>query len=269
MCPPRDAVMATPELLECVLLRLDLRTLLTAAQRVCRAWHSLIMTSPSLQKALFFSPVGPAACDASGDYKQVAYQPNPLLQTTFPSWFPRQSDGDVSDGKPPWIKTESTLKVFLRPEASWRRMLVRQPPPCKLGTVQVHSAQWSLYQTVGVKTVRDGIRMRHLFDKTFNKRWPSMQILWDSRVGEIDQLCYIQGQEPKQWVSRAKSESDILLLLRSDGGGCVSESEDDDDDDDNIMRHEGFILGFVEKSATELQEGLEDEWERDYEGMVD
>lgn len=47
---------AIPELLELILLHVDLRTILTSAQRVSRAWHALVTTSTALQRALFFAP---------------------------------------------------------------------------------------------------------------------------------------------------------------------------------------------------------------------
>ena len=48
-------VLATPEVLEMILLHTDMRTLLTSCQRVCRDWRNLITKSPSIQKALFFT----------------------------------------------------------------------------------------------------------------------------------------------------------------------------------------------------------------------
>ncbi|KAL4954382.1 hypothetical protein BDW69DRAFT_163300, partial [Aspergillus filifer] len=52
-----NRVLETPELLEMILVQTDMRTLLISAQRVCRTWKALIDHSPSLQRALFFTPV--------------------------------------------------------------------------------------------------------------------------------------------------------------------------------------------------------------------
>lgn len=106
-------VLATPELLECVLLHLDMRTLLVSAQRACRVWHELIATSPALQEALFFKPddvcgTGRAKTkrrkgqgndvtlptdetadgnDDDEEQKNVVVRKNPLPASVFPAWF--------------------------------------------------------------------------------------------------------------------------------------------------------------------------------------
>ncbi|CRL20950.1 unnamed protein product [Penicillium camemberti] len=57
---PKSAInqaLNIPEILEMVLVEMDMRTLLTCTQRVCRAWLNLIKASPSIQKALFFTPI--------------------------------------------------------------------------------------------------------------------------------------------------------------------------------------------------------------------
>lgn len=51
-----EQVLSTAELLELILLNLDLRTLLTTAQRTCRDWNSFIRDSHSLQENLYFIP---------------------------------------------------------------------------------------------------------------------------------------------------------------------------------------------------------------------
>lgn len=125
----RDKVLHTPELLEAVLGSLDIRTLLTSAQLVSRAWHSLITHSPSLQRALYFRPddggerltsTNAGAHDAEGDLGL-----NPLLAEVFPSFFqpfrpcrprdvPSNNDNAV-DG------TSSSSQQQHRPEGSLRR----------------------------------------------------------------------------------------------------------------------------------------------------
>ncbi|RAH64210.1 F-box protein [Aspergillus aculeatinus CBS 121060] len=82
------------EILEMILLGLDMKTLLLST-RVCRAWNALIRSSPSIQKALFFRPADPVPGQAKAK--------NPLVE-------------------------EKIDKAYLRPEASWRRMLLQQPP---------------------------------------------------------------------------------------------------------------------------------------------
>ncbi|KAH8896356.1 hypothetical protein GQ53DRAFT_743572 [Thozetella sp. PMI_491] len=114
----RDEVMQTTELLEQILLHLDLRTLLTAAKRVNRHWENLISASPTVQKALFFQP-----CDAS---EVSEPRLNPLLQEVFPFWLKSGAVTDHGHLNKSTLGRESSR--FLRPEASWRYMLPRQPP---------------------------------------------------------------------------------------------------------------------------------------------
>ncbi|KAB8259873.1 hypothetical protein BDV32DRAFT_138602 [Aspergillus pseudonomiae] len=72
---------STTELLEQILLHLDMQTLLVSAIRVCRAWNSLITTSPRLQRALFLLPEDDR--DASNTNTII----NPLLAKHFPPFF--------------------------------------------------------------------------------------------------------------------------------------------------------------------------------------
>jgi hypothetical protein len=131
-------VLNTPEILEMILLQTDMRTLLTSAQRVCRAWLHLITESPSIQKALFFTPMKDS--DRGSDAKRI----NPLLAEAFPPIFPPKEESknhkfDFSDLE--WTKDPSSMARFVRRDASWRRMLVQQPPPPELGLFNLYHAR--------------------------------------------------------------------------------------------------------------------------------
>lgn len=129
-----NQVLDSPELLEMILVQMDMRSLLTSAQRVCLHWASLINSSPSIQKALFFTPIKESEWGA--DEKT----PNPLLAETFPSIFPARGRTDrfrfdFSDMA--ITKDASTMARFVRKEASWRRMLVQQPPIRTIGLFHI------------------------------------------------------------------------------------------------------------------------------------
>ncbi|KAF7346435.1 putative MFS transporter [Mycena sanguinolenta] len=112
-------VISTPELLEQILVHLPIRDLLVAAPLVSKTWHAVTL-SPALQRALFFEP-DPLA-SASTRVK------NPLLAETFPPFFeddPHWSGNLEAIESMPWSKAPDAFK---RQEASWRRMLVTQPP---------------------------------------------------------------------------------------------------------------------------------------------
>lgn len=125
------------EVLELILLRLDLRTLLVAATCVCHAWAELIRDSPAIQRRLFFAP--------DPDIQPSAPIHCALLADAFPSVFVYHRTGafwedDLGDptrqfSVKSWdlILHPNRQPAYLRPEASWRRMLVQQPPIYKLG----------------------------------------------------------------------------------------------------------------------------------------
>ena len=68
---PFQQVLATPELLEMILLRLGLKDLLFA-HAVCMDWKAVIDRSPFLQKALFFQP---ATTKAAFSHSQKWFKP--------------------------------------------------------------------------------------------------------------------------------------------------------------------------------------------------
>ncbi|KAJ6506835.1 hypothetical protein C8R45DRAFT_797092, partial [Mycena sanguinolenta] len=119
MSPPQESVLATPELLELILSQLPMRDLLVTAIRISKTWHATTLT-PSLQCALFFLP------SLSSDSEHIQ---NPLLAATFPSFFAARSMRcrvrTLMDQELPWGKASDAFK---RAEASWRRMLLTQPP---------------------------------------------------------------------------------------------------------------------------------------------
>lgn len=112
-----------------ILLNLDMRTLL-CIQRTCRSWLSVIRDSPAIQKALYFTPIENTPADEKVQ--------NPLLVEAFPALFkltdPDNPEDDYTYDEPAlatfdMMKNPSKLAAYLlRSEASWRRMLVQQPP---------------------------------------------------------------------------------------------------------------------------------------------
>ncbi|OGM47397.1 hypothetical protein ABOM_002583 [Aspergillus bombycis] len=168
--PAMHQTLSTPELLESILLQLDLRTLLTSAQRTCRTWRNLIKESPVLQRALFFMP-------RSGD-SHGRKVPNPLLAEAFPFVFDTAMDGRVPAYRTGeclstfrMAKYPETQAAFLRREASWRRMLVQQPPVFKLARWHSFLGAFGVYLYYEVpgdpRKTRDGLRMETLFEHIF------------------------------------------------------------------------------------------------------
>ncbi|KAK4459724.1 hypothetical protein QBC42DRAFT_311016 [Cladorrhinum samala] len=148
--PAALKVIHTYELLTNILLHLDIRTSLTAAQRVSKTWHKIITTTPSIQRALFFLPDETSYPQYSHAPPQSRHQ-NPLLTELFPAWFdsssppPRttveQIPNTFSLEQFPSHRWEpfyscavaKNPRAFLHPTATWRRMLIAQPPVRELG----------------------------------------------------------------------------------------------------------------------------------------
>ena len=118
--PASQRVLATTELFELILLGLPIRQLLIKIPLVCKHWKATIDSSPKLQQALFFQPI-----------------PHELLQLltlsekpTVKAWKRSHSDPyeyTVLMNPFSYIYMRDRSEALLRPEASWRRMLVSQP----------------------------------------------------------------------------------------------------------------------------------------------
>lgn len=127
--------LSTPDILESIFAHLDPQTLLTTAQQTCRTWRGVIHESPSLQKALFFTP------DEHPEKVQ-----NPLLVQRFPSFFGKTKWSSSLLSSLNMIKKPGKLEAYLRPEASWRRMLVQQPPISVVGMISTVHAMFVDYR---------------------------------------------------------------------------------------------------------------------------
>lgn len=156
MRPSCDQVLHTPELLELILLHLPMRDLLLA-QRTCQKFRNLIRTSPTLQQILYLKPLPESATPTStsptpnlssyGTAEPVteSWQRNPLLISPFLPWFNRTrckikfdlTTLDVFENSA--LAKPNLRSIFLTPEASWRQMLVVQPPVTRLDLIRIQS----------------------------------------------------------------------------------------------------------------------------------
>src|SRR4051794_3928030 len=78
-----EAVFATTELHEAVLLCLDMQTLLISALRVNRKWNRVIQHSPAPQRALYFQPMAVFQAESASSERAC----NPLLTKKFGPHF--------------------------------------------------------------------------------------------------------------------------------------------------------------------------------------
>ncbi|KAJ5918561.1 hypothetical protein N7466_010553 [Penicillium verhagenii] len=130
-----ERALSITEILEAILLHLDLCTILTTAQLVNRGWRQLIRESTQIQEALFFKPEKPRRRRSEPIF-------NPLLLNAFPSLFPKPggTSSIISFKSLDMVQTPEKLAAYARKDASWRNMLVQQPPITEFAFVDVTHA---------------------------------------------------------------------------------------------------------------------------------
>ncbi|KAJ5778888.1 hypothetical protein N7457_006608 [Penicillium paradoxum] len=248
---------------------MDMRTLI-AAQRVCHAWADMIRTSCSLQEALFLLPARNNRKDESRVY-------NPLLAKSFPSIFPtedlRELAGDrmeeIELGRFDLMRNSTIREIYLRPEASWRRMLTQHPPIYTIGEfasfVGHYGLSWHQDRTTRQE---EGLRMGTFFEWLVGLglyRWngESIKICLGGSVPlntplEIhERIPYLDIREINaDW--RVMSAGFDLVLVASSGGTCMDYEEPGDPDwikSPNEIAWEEICEGYRELglSMVELQ----------------
>jgi len=149
--------------MEAILLELPSRDLLVGVQRVNRAWHNTIKSSPVFQRLLFFQPWPPS--------QRQEPKANDLLSEAFPPFF-SQTVNKNHYGKWPaeilseldWNSSPRKIEAYSRKEASWRQMLVVQPPLKRLVIVKTSSSMAQDGKTEGKLVTHRGLRMGTLYD---------------------------------------------------------------------------------------------------------
>ena len=165
-----NEALTSDKILEFIFLAVDLQTVLTGVVRVCQQWQSIVLKSTPLQRHLFFEPV---ELPTSSTKVERARRLNPLLQEAFPLWFQLpEHRPDVWAGfahqptamaRTPHTRQPEARKALTRRGATWRRMLVQQPPLYKLGIIVGETAYFT-----DVLEFPDGLRMGTLYDLVYS-----------------------------------------------------------------------------------------------------
>ncbi|KAF7874892.1 hypothetical protein EAF04_002066 [Stromatinia cepivora] len=222
-------VFSIPELLHEVLSYLPQSCLLVTVPLVCRNWATAL-NSPSLERALWFRPAihnGPSTWSS-------------LLEQQFGVFFDFSltSNRHVIDSTAfdnlPWKRN---LKAFKRADASWREMLVFQPPVYEFAIERIkHDRGGLMHQTV-ILPCPDGLRMGMVWD--IAQEWCLRRKHWLQMTGpEVEkeyrnsEVGYTEPMIPKMilhwhitcprrgsqasleddWVSRGREEFDLFKL---------------------------------------------------------
>ncbi|VUC30891.1 unnamed protein product [Clonostachys rosea] len=194
--PKAIEVFSTPELFDMILLYVnDMPTLVASVPRVCRSWKLHADTSLDLKRALFFVPdrgttmsdpdvashfrLNPLLCEHFGPLVEspaIFELDPPELQPHMDKFDFALRDGlDIHHIQMMRLSiagrdTKGLKERFAHKDASWRRMLISQPPARKIG---YRCDQGNLPKTDGMERfiVPEGLRMGQLWDSIYHSLW--------------------------------------------------------------------------------------------------
>ncbi|KAM0543647.1 hypothetical protein ACHAO7_009269 [Fusarium culmorum] len=162
-------VLGCYEIFHLICTFVDMPTLLHA-QLVSKHWHDMISTSPLLQQNLFLKP------RLSANIEQPSTV-NPLLLKHFEAILKgRESYNEEMWHHSPAVSRMSIAnmkngrkvhKAFIRYDASWRRMLVAQPPITSIGYMRKVNGD----EDLRLLPFPEGLRMGDLYDMVFQAIW--------------------------------------------------------------------------------------------------
>ncbi|KAK8155192.1 hypothetical protein BKA80DRAFT_313232 [Phyllosticta citrichinensis] len=181
-------VLSTIELLEQVLLQLPFQSLISAHQ-VCHIWNATIRHSTTLQRELFLAPVpcrrgkhqNASLKDVPlnhGDLKKspriVKPQLNKLLAKKFRLGILNDPEEDYDGGYMPMVSYGGDTilrgdRAHDPKEASWRKMLITQPPARRV-EIAVFHVEDGLTEKDCVSD-EEGVRMGQMVEWVEQRPW--------------------------------------------------------------------------------------------------
>ncbi|KAJ7609410.1 hypothetical protein FB45DRAFT_1038857 [Roridomyces roridus] len=152
--------MSTPELLSLILSCVPMRDLLLAAPLVSKTWRDITLT-PVVQRALFLLPESLSSAEP---------MQNPILVEMFAPFF-TEAAGHRSrwPGTPeaimdmPWARAPD---AFRRKDASWRRMLLTQPPARTMAVIETCHRRGGDTERRAILDLGRPLYMADLYDNT-------------------------------------------------------------------------------------------------------
>jgi hypothetical protein len=207
-----QSVLQTPELLLLISRQLDRRSLLTIAQPVSKRWRRMMKHDPVIQQILFFKGMTDSDPDFLGMF-------NPILVELFPGWLAggnRRSQSILNFyADLALAKTERRREAFLRPKASWRRMLVRQPPVYTVArsVVAGYKGGGRRYSRPTKRTYKGGLTMGALYDFARVDQW--MGLFWRCEFvveseSWLHELLESERSDPLRSEKNAKALDDVV-----------------------------------------------------------
>ncbi|KAH1949415.1 hypothetical protein KXV69_004086 [Aspergillus fumigatus] len=184
----------------------------------------VIQTSPMLQQALFFEPIPPEQC------RKKLF--NPLLAQYFTGLLPPSMDpSGVRDCNlwHTWSKQSDRRQKIFRREASWRRMLVQQPPASLAYVEASYSCGDQIYKRYYLSCnasptthlINDqvqmdliGLLMNMLYDIVLESCCGSPRRHWICWEGHMPPKfpTYVLTEQLTAFVERAMQEADVVVI---------------------------------------------------------
>ncbi|KAJ5836514.1 hypothetical protein N7447_002540 [Penicillium robsamsonii] len=218
--------LAIPEIVTSILHQMDMRTLITA-QRVSHTWKDLICTTQSLQETLFLRPI-------SHGRDLGAPVENPLLAEAFPSIFSTEG-GDICLIDLTWEKHPAVREMFIRPEASWRRMLTHQPPLYRVGIFESSRSPFGWCWTKKKAIIPgDVLRMAPLFEFLIDRGWYDWAYGESIKASFTASLCAgLKMNRLRNWDEAERTWKEMngqfdLVLEICQSTTCTSEEDYED-----------------------------------------
>jgi hypothetical protein len=156
---PATRVFAVTELAEAIFLELPVRQILVNVQRVCRQWKAVVDGSTPLQQALFFKPTTTEPLSLV-ENRQFPYWESKNFKTADPGGTERKRHlAELPVITQIVHDHQELLKItaLSYPNASWRRMLLTQPPinTCNVSIWQFSGGEKTLI--ISKKESRSGL----------------------------------------------------------------------------------------------------------------
>lgn len=218
----QDRVFALPETTEAIFLLLSPRDLLVNVQRVNQAWHNTIKSS-IFQRLLFFE-AWPQDLSRDPEF-------SPLLVKAFPNFFTHTTEHDhygswpqESLARTDWASSDARIDAYQRKEASWRLMLVVQPPVKRMDIIKTNGWQTAATMTEGQFLDHEGLKMGVLYD--FVEEEAHSGDDFDSMSFDIEWHMFAAPDvEPR--AASGMNEKNKVMVRVSHGSGCCPVERDD------------------------------------------
>lgn len=246
-----SGALAVPEILNLILDELDMQTLLVSAQRVCHLWKTIIQETPSLQDKLFLVPRKSKINNGTRTF-------NPLLAAKFPTFIP-ENERPISQPiqcvdltSIDFIIHPKKQSAYLRPEASWRRMLTQQPPALTLASIArvVNSHGVDLMRSKISPSHQEELRMGVIFDLTLSNPgflFTRGVTIFHGGASPVNTPFFSSGGVIAEKYQEIVAENDIILSIER---GVSPEIYNEMGVDSSSVQDEEFEDGKSEDAIT-------------------